>query len=121
MDLAILAESSGNPSPRCCSAALRFDQIGASAPATWVAYSVSASDQQTPWGTAAFRVGWKPISFMGGCCRLAVDGVETGIVLALGRWRRTLADFVLLACRDARAYGTFAFLVRTTRLPHAPR
>ena len=67
------------------SVALRFDKIGASAPATWVAYGVSASDQQTPWGTAAFRVGWKPISSKGSCWRLAVDGVETGIVLALGR------------------------------------
>lgn len=65
--------------------ALHFQQVGASAPATWVEYSASASDQQTPWGNAVFRVGWKPISFAGSCWKLVVDGEDTGIVLALGR------------------------------------
>jgi hypothetical protein len=65
--------------------ALHFQQVGASAPATWVEYSASASDQQTPWGNTVFRVGWKPISFAGSCWKLVVDGEDTGLVLALGR------------------------------------
>ncbi len=64
--------------------ALQFEQIGSSAPATWVAYGVTASSRTTPWGDAAFNVGWKPISFSDSCWSLVVDGVNTGIVLAVG-------------------------------------
>jgi len=66
-------------------AALHFQQIGAAAPAASVDYSVTASGEKTPWGDAAFHVGWKPISFSGSCWSLVVDGVNTGLVLALGR------------------------------------
>lgn len=66
-------------------AALHFVQIGGSAPATSVDYGVTAAQRATPWGDAAFQAGWKPISFSGSCWRLVVDGVPTGIVLALGR------------------------------------
>jgi len=64
--------------------ALHFDQVGSTAPATWVEYGVTASSRKTPWGDAAFSVGWKPISFSGSCWSLVVDGVNTGIVLAVG-------------------------------------
>ena len=64
--------------------ALQFEQIGSSAPATWVAYGVTASSRTTPWGDAACSVGWKPISFSDSCWSLVVDGVNTGIVLAVG-------------------------------------
>lgn len=65
--------------------AVRFDQIGRTAPATWVAYGVTAAPLATPWGDAAFMIGWKPIAFEDSCWRLVVDGVDTGIVLAVGR------------------------------------
>ena len=64
--------------------ALHFDQVGSTAPATWVEYSVTASSRKTAWGDAAFSVGWKPISFSDSCWSLVVDGVNTGIVLAVG-------------------------------------
>ncbi len=32
-----------------------------------------------------FRVGWRPISFSGSCWSLVVDGVQTGLILALRR------------------------------------
>jgi hypothetical protein len=66
---------------------LEFRQIGATAPATWVQYSATASPQQskTPWGDAvAFPAGWKPIAFAGSCWRLIVDGTDSGLVLAVG-------------------------------------
>jgi hypothetical protein len=64
--------------------ALHFDQVGSTAPATWVEYGVTASSRKTPWGDVAFSVGWKPISFSDSCWSLVVDGVKTGIVLAVG-------------------------------------
>ena len=63
--------------------ALHFEQIGSAAPAKWVEYGVTASSRTTPWGDAAFSVGWKPISFSDSCWSLVVDGVNTGIVLAV--------------------------------------
>ena len=63
---------------------LDFEQIGPTAPATSVHYGVTASSRKTPWGDAAFSVGWKPISFADSCWSLGVDGVTTGIVLAVG-------------------------------------
>jgi hypothetical protein len=63
---------------------VRFDQIGSTAPATWVAYSVTATSLATPWGEAAFMIGWKPIAFEDSCWRLVVDDADTGIVLAVG-------------------------------------
>lgn len=65
--------------------ALHFEQIGATAPAKWVEYSVSASPRTTPWGDVAFSVGWKPIAFFNSCWRLVVDGSDTGLVLAVGQ------------------------------------
>lgn len=68
-------------------ASLQFTQIGTTAPATWVAYSASASPQEsrTPWGDAvAFPAGWKPIAFAGSCWRLIVDGTDSGLVLEVG-------------------------------------
>ena len=64
--------------------ALAFEQIGSTAPATSVHYGVTASSRKTPWGDAAFSVGWKPISFSDSCWSLVVDGVTTGIVLGVG-------------------------------------
>jgi hypothetical protein len=63
---------------------VRFDQIGGTAPATWVAYGVTATPLATPWGDAVFKIGWKPIAFEDSCWRLIVDGADTGIVLAIG-------------------------------------
>jgi hypothetical protein len=65
-------------------ASVRFDQVGNTAPATWVQYSVTATALVSPWGEAAFMVGWKPIAFEDSCWRLLVDGADTGIVLAIG-------------------------------------
>jgi hypothetical protein len=68
-------------------ASLQFTQIGTTAPATWVAYSSTATPQErgTPWGDAVgFPAGWKPIAFAASCWRLIVDGADTGIVLAVG-------------------------------------
>jgi hypothetical protein len=64
--------------------ALDFQQIGPTGPATSVHYGVTASSRKTPWGDAAFSVGWKPISFSDSCWSLVVDGVTTGIVLGVG-------------------------------------
>ena len=64
---------------------VRFDQIGNTAPATWVAYDVDATPVATPWGGVVFEIGWKPIAFEDSCWRLIVDGTDTGIVLAVGR------------------------------------
>jgi hypothetical protein len=66
------------------SVTLFFRQIGTNAPATSVWYGASASSRETPWGDAAFSVGWKPISFKNSCWSLIVDGADTGIVLAVG-------------------------------------
>lgn len=64
---------------------VRFDQIGTTAPAKWVAYDVDATPRTTAWGGVVFEIGWKPIAFEDSCWRLIVDGTDTGIVLAVGR------------------------------------
>jgi hypothetical protein len=64
---------------------LHFRNRGSSAPATSVSYGVAASARPTPWGDVAFQVGWKPISFANSCWSLVVDGVDTGLVLAVGQ------------------------------------
>jgi hypothetical protein len=71
--------------------AVEFRQIGTSAPATWVAYTVTAEARPTPagvrampWDGAAFKLGVKPIGFADSCWRLVVDGTDTGIVLQVG-------------------------------------
>jgi hypothetical protein len=64
---------------------VRFDQIGNTAPAKWVAYDVDAAPVATPWGGVVFEIWWKPISFDDSCWRLIVNGADTGIVLAVGR------------------------------------
>ena len=61
--------------------ALRFDNIGGSAPATWVSYGVGARARPNPWGQFVFEAGWKPIGFPGSCWQLNVDGTDTGLVL----------------------------------------
>lgn len=73
------------------SAAVEFRQIGASAPATWVAYTVTAEPRPTqtgvlatPWDGAAFKLPVKPIGFANSCWRLIVSGADTGIVLQVG-------------------------------------
>ena len=63
---------------------VRFDQIGRTAPATWVGYGVTAAPLATSWADAAFMIPWKPIGFEDSCWRLVVDGADTGIVLAVG-------------------------------------
>jgi len=72
--------------------AIEFRQIGTSAPATWVAYGVTAEPRPTPpgvraspWDGAAFKLAVKPIGFADSCWRLIVDGADTGIVLQVGR------------------------------------
>lgn len=64
--------------------ALRFDNVGNTAPATWVAYDQPAEQRQNPWGDVVFRVGVKPIGFENSCWRLIVDGTDTGLVLFVG-------------------------------------
>jgi len=73
------------------SVAVEFRQIGTSAPATWVAYGVTAEPRPTPvgvratpWDGAAFKLFVKPIGFVDSCWRLIVDGADTGIVLQVG-------------------------------------
>jgi hypothetical protein len=66
------------------SVALHFVQTSGKAPATWVEYNAAASPHNTPWGDVAFKVGWKPISFSDSCWRVVVDGIETGLVVAVG-------------------------------------
>lgn len=63
---------------------VRFHQIVSAAPATSVQYSVTATALTSPWGGAAFMIGWKPIAFEDSCWRLIVDGADSGIVLAIG-------------------------------------
>ena len=63
---------------------LQFRNHGSSAPASWVAYGVSATSRPTPWGDVAFQAGWKPISFANSCWTLVVNGADTGLVLAVG-------------------------------------
>ncbi len=63
---------------------VRFQQLGAGAPATWVEYSVAASERKTPWGDLAFPLGVKPIGFPNSCWRVLVDGSDSGIILAIG-------------------------------------
>lgn len=60
---------------------LRFDNIGNSAPATWVSYGATARLHQNAWSAFAFEFGWKPIGFAGSCWRLVVDNVDSGLVL----------------------------------------
>jgi len=71
--------------------AVEFRQIGTSAPAAWVAYTVTAEARPTPagvlatpWDGAAFKLFVKPIGFADSCWRLIVDGADTGIVLQVG-------------------------------------
>ena len=71
--------------------AVEFRQIGTSAPAAWVAYTVRAEARPTPagvratpWDGAAFKLFVKPIGFADSCWRLIVDGADTGIVLQVG-------------------------------------
>ena len=73
------------------SIAVEFRQIGTSAPASWVAYAVTAEPRPTPagiratpWDGAAFRLGVKPIGFADSCWRLIVDGADTGLVVQVG-------------------------------------
>ena len=73
------------------SVAVEFRQIGTSAPATWVAYSVTAEPRPTPagiratpWDGAAFKLGVKPIGFPDSYWRLIVDGTDSGIVVQVG-------------------------------------
>jgi hypothetical protein len=66
------------------SVALHFVQTSGRAPTTWVEYNAAASPRTTPWGDVAFKVGWKPISFSDSCWRVVVDGIETGLVVAVG-------------------------------------
>ena len=66
------------------SVALHFVQTSGKAPTTWVEYNAAASTRTTPWGDVAFKVGWKPISFSDSCWRVVVDGIETGLVVAVG-------------------------------------
>ena len=66
------------------SVALHFVQTSGKAPMTWVEYNAAASPHTTPWGDVAFKVGWKPISFSDSCWRVVVDGMETGLVVAVG-------------------------------------
>lgn len=73
------------------SATVEFRQIGTSAPATWVAYTVTAEPRPTPagvlatpWDGAAFKLPVKPIGFANSCWRLIVSGADTGIVLQVG-------------------------------------
>jgi hypothetical protein len=66
------------------SVALHFVQTSGKAPMTWVEYNAAASPRTTPWGDVAFKVGWKPISFSDSCWRVVVDGIETGLVVAVG-------------------------------------
>jgi len=67
------------------SVALHFVQTTGKAPATTVDYNAAASPRTTPWGDVAFKVGWKPISFAESCWSLVVDGMSTGLVVAVGR------------------------------------
>jgi hypothetical protein len=71
--------------------AIEFRQLGTSAPATWVAYQVTAEPRPTPsgirptpWDGAAFKLFVKPIGFVDSCWRVIVDGADTGIVLQVG-------------------------------------
>jgi hypothetical protein len=66
------------------SVALHFVQTSGKAPTTWVEYNAAAASRTTPWGDVAFKVGWKPISFSDSCWRVVVDGIETGLVVAVG-------------------------------------
>ena len=66
------------------SIALHFVQTSGKAPMTWVEYNAAASPHSTTWGDVAFKVGWKPISFSDSCWRVVVDGIETGLVVAVG-------------------------------------
>ncbi len=65
--------------------AVELVQVGTSAPATSVSYSVGVSAHRTAWGTLAFALGVKPIGFANSCWRLIVDGADTGLVFAVGR------------------------------------
>jgi hypothetical protein len=61
--------------------ALRFENVGRFAPATWVDYGVVAHPVPSPWGAFTFEAGWKPIGFAGSCWLLVVVGVASGLVL----------------------------------------
>jgi len=64
---------------------LQFDQLSTSAPAKWVEYGVPATFQRNAWGDVVFRIAWKPIGFQDSCWRVLANGVDTGIVLGVGR------------------------------------
>lgn len=68
--------------------AVEFRQIGSSAPASKVWYSVSAehpvSVPHSGWSDLGFSLGVKPIAFENSCWRLLVDGIDTGLVLFIG-------------------------------------
>jgi hypothetical protein len=61
-----------------------FRQIGASAPASSVSFSIPAVPRQSAWGDVAFDMHWKPMGFANSCWRLFVDGADSGIVLFVG-------------------------------------
>src|SRR2546423_3471222 len=61
--------------------ALRFDNVGTTAPATFVTYGLGARAQPNPWGAFVFQAGWKPIGFAGSCWRVSAAGQDTGLVL----------------------------------------
>lgn len=66
---------------------VKFQQVGSTAPASWVMYGVAAEPWRTPpagWGDLVFRLGVKPIGFENSCWRLLVDGADTGLVLFVG-------------------------------------
>ncbi len=73
------------------SVGVEFRQLGTSAPATSVAYTVTAEPRPTPaglratpWDGAAFKLGVKPIGFANSCWRLIVVGADTNLVVQIG-------------------------------------
>src|SRR2546428_8448845 len=66
---------------------MRFDVIGQSAPAKWVAYGVTAHPRPNPCGEFAFEAGWKPIGVAGSCWRAFIDGARSGLLLEGGAYR----------------------------------
>ena len=61
--------------------ALRFDNVGNTASATFVTYAVGAKARPNPWGDSIFEASWKPIGLAGSCWRVIADGVDSGLVL----------------------------------------
>jgi hypothetical protein len=71
--------------------AVELRQLGTSAPAARVAYTVAteprptpAGVRATPWDGVAFKLGVKPIGFANSCWRLIVDGADTNLVVQIG-------------------------------------